>query len=194
MTPEHKEHLERVLKRLDEPVYAAISAKKLIQLMIDELQKEEAPPNNCKPKRATCLTEDWVLPEAWAVWAKENGCPNPLKEADIFRDWWIAKSGKDASKKNWQATWRNWIRRGYDAPEPASCVAAADWESWTIDDWKGKLGRSDCPHFGPGSWRFNDLNELWHTKMPGLNPWKKRNTCIPEEIYKQYADKWGWVK
>ncbi|WP_336288177.1 YdaU family protein [Bartonella sp. CB60] len=28
-----------------------------------------------------------------------------------FRDYWRAKSGKDALKVDWQATWRNWFRR-----------------------------------------------------------------------------------
>ncbi|WP_026501466.1 YdaU family protein [Bartonella vinsonii] len=28
-----------------------------------------------------------------------------------FRDYWHAKSGKDALKVDWQATWRNWFRR-----------------------------------------------------------------------------------
>lgn len=28
-----------------------------------------------------------------------------------FRDYWNAKTGKDATKHDWQATWRNWVRR-----------------------------------------------------------------------------------
>jgi hypothetical protein len=31
-------------------------------------------------------------------------------EADKFRDFWHSKSGKDAAKMDWQATWRNWCR------------------------------------------------------------------------------------
>jgi uncharacterized protein YdaU (DUF1376 family) len=31
--------------------------------------------------------------------------------AHKFKDYWIAKSGKDATKVDWLATWRNWIRR-----------------------------------------------------------------------------------
>ena len=27
-----------------------------------------------------------------------------------FCDYWNAKSGKDAAKLDWQATWRNWLR------------------------------------------------------------------------------------
>ncbi|MDD9333336.1 MAG: hypothetical protein PV354_06640, partial [Bartonella sp.] len=28
-----------------------------------------------------------------------------------FRDYWQAKSGKEAKKVDWSATWRNWYRR-----------------------------------------------------------------------------------
>jgi hypothetical protein len=31
-------------------------------------------------------------------------------ETEKFKDYWHAKAGKDATKLDWQATWRNWIR------------------------------------------------------------------------------------
>ncbi|MNV78051.1 hypothetical protein D3C71_1715200 [compost metagenome] len=33
------------------------------------------------------------------------------READCFADYWHAKGGADARKVDWQATWRNWVRR-----------------------------------------------------------------------------------
>ncbi|WP_412057078.1 hypothetical protein [Bartonella sp. DGB2] len=35
-------------------------------------------------------------------------------EVEKFRDYWGAKAGKDATKVNWQGTWRNWIRRSQE--------------------------------------------------------------------------------
>jgi len=32
------------------------------------------------------------------------------EELERFRDYWIAKAGKDGVKLDWQATWRNWLR------------------------------------------------------------------------------------
>ena len=32
------------------------------------------------------------------------------RELERFRDYWKAKTGKDATKIDWNATWRNWIR------------------------------------------------------------------------------------
>lgn len=67
-------------------------------------------------KRGSRLSEDWVLPMAWGVWAVENGMPEPAvrREADKFRDYWIGRSGATASKLDWQATWRNWVRKWVD--------------------------------------------------------------------------------
>lgn len=31
-------------------------------------------------------------------------------EGAKFRDFWHAKSGRDATKVDWKATWRNWCR------------------------------------------------------------------------------------
>ncbi|OCP04411.1 hypothetical protein BC374_25570 [Ensifer sp. LC13] len=31
-------------------------------------------------------------------------------EFDKFRDYWAAKSGRNATKLDWAATWRNWMR------------------------------------------------------------------------------------
>jgi hypothetical protein len=43
--------------------------------------------------------------------------------SEQFRDYWLSKTGKDATKINWQATWRNWCRsditqRQYPPPGP----------------------------------------------------------------------------
>lgn len=78
-------------------------------------------PNKClgddKPKprnRGTRLPADWRLPKAWGEWAKSSfiGTTDDQirAEAERFHDFWIAKAGKDATKLDWQATWRNWCR------------------------------------------------------------------------------------
>ena len=76
--------------------------------------------------RASRLPEDWALPKAWGEWAlaETQQLAGDLKdwaggawtpehvrfEADKFRDYWRGKSGKDAAKADWLATWRNWVR------------------------------------------------------------------------------------
>jgi hypothetical protein len=37
-------------------------------------------------------------------------------EADKFRDYWCPKTGRDACKLDWLATWRNWMRNARATP------------------------------------------------------------------------------
>lgn len=72
--------------------------------------------NVCAKKHdstGTRLTPDWTLPEDWGDWAVAKGLAvaQILDEEEKFRDYWISKSGAMATKRDWYATWRNWIRR-----------------------------------------------------------------------------------
>lgn len=59
----------------------------------------------------TRLPADWTLPDDWRQWCVENRPDlSPEVTADRFRDFWVAKPGKDGRKADWQATWRNWCR------------------------------------------------------------------------------------
>jgi hypothetical protein len=60
------------------------------------------------------LASDWTLPAEWEQWAITNlewPAAKAQSEAAIFKDHWLSKSGKDARKADWFATWRNWCRR-----------------------------------------------------------------------------------
>ncbi len=82
---------------------------------IKPLKKEDTYVSS-KEKRGTRLSENWQ-PDHW-----ERACVQDMglteeqidHEANKFRDYWIAKAGKDAVKLNWSATWRNWCRTAKD--------------------------------------------------------------------------------
>lgn len=58
------------------------------------------------------LPPAWTLPEDWRTWAQtERPDVDADREAAQFADYWHGKPGKDGRKADWQATWRNWIRR-----------------------------------------------------------------------------------
>ena len=61
------------------------------------------------------LPKDWVLPKRWGDWAllerQDLTAEDVRREAACFRDHWVGKAGADARKADWEATWRNWIRR-----------------------------------------------------------------------------------
>ena len=73
--------------------------------------------------RGTRLPADWVLPDDWKNEAKKIRPDwhdqHIQRVSEGFRDYWIAKTGKDATKANWLATWRNWCRRDKTTPFPA---------------------------------------------------------------------------
>lgn len=67
-------------------------------------------------KRATRIPENFT-PSQDVIEAMRTECPNVNLEAENrkFVDYWTAKAGKDATKLDWDATWRNWIRRAKDS-------------------------------------------------------------------------------
>jgi hypothetical protein len=78
--------------------------------------KELAPLQAAKPtKRATRLPDDWKPDrEYWDAAKLINNSMTQewfVQVGHKFKDYWIAKSGKDATKADWLATWRNWVRR-----------------------------------------------------------------------------------
>ena len=92
----------------------------------------DAPPSAPPPPRAqtaTRLAPDWQLPRAWGEWALEerpDWQPEQVRKvAEAFRDHWLAKGGADARKADWQATWRNWVRREPSSSRPSVCAAPA---------------------------------------------------------------------
>lgn len=95
-------------------------------------------------KRASRLPDDWRLPRSWGEWAmQETGMTADAVrwEADKFADYWHARSGQGACKLDWQATWRNWIRKnaeqgGYAPPrEKSKMTQALDNLVNTNFDW-----------------------------------------------------------
>jgi hypothetical protein len=77
-----------------------------------------------KRPRGTRLPPDWSPDEPLRAWTRQQnaGTPvNPHRELDQFRDYWVAKAGRDATKLDWSRTWQRWIRTAVDhAGRPAA--------------------------------------------------------------------------
>jgi hypothetical protein len=62
------------------------------------------------PKKGTRIPDTFFLTVGMRSWAKEKGLPVDLIiETEKFCNYWRAKTGRDATKLDWEATWRNWI-------------------------------------------------------------------------------------
>jgi len=76
-------------------------------------KKEKNPPADlsAQSKRGTRLPSDWQPSFEDIEFCKTNRPDlQPDKVADQFRDYWIAQTGVKATKLDWSATWRNWVR------------------------------------------------------------------------------------
>lgn len=91
-------------------------------------------------KRGSRLQEDWQLPADWKTWALSTQTTwddeHVQKVALSFRNYWIAKSGKDATKLDWLATWQNWVMR--EAALKINGAKPAEW--WASEDATLKKG------------------------------------------------------
>ena len=93
------------------------------------------PDKQTRARKGTRLQADWTpeplsgdtgqAVQSWPVGAIE-------RELSRFRDWAASATGKNAIKSDWQAAWRNWIRKAQDEGrygKPIRSHGAADHRS-----------------------------------------------------------------
>jgi uncharacterized protein YdaU (DUF1376 family) len=61
--------------------------------------------------QATRIPEDFRVTEALRQWARREGLPDPDLHVEHFVDYWQAAAGGNARKCNWDAAFRNWLRK-----------------------------------------------------------------------------------
>ena len=104
--------------------------------------------SNPTPAGAGRARDGCRLPDDWTpdvVFAASNGMSelDALTEAERFRDYWRAVAGAKGRKTDWNATWRNWIRRAVEqrqssrtppdrAGSPVSFVERHTDQSWRV--------------------------------------------------------------
>lgn len=98
---------------------------------------EPAAVDNSGPKasaQGARLPAGWVLTKKLALWALQEQPTwtdeHVRKVADAFRDHWIAQPGAKGRRTDWEATWRNWVRR-----EPALKGGAGTSQSGGDTRW-----------------------------------------------------------
>jgi hypothetical protein len=77
---------------------------------------------NRKDKRGARLPPDWTPSDADRAYARSLGWTDEQidREAEDFRDYWIARPGAGGLKLDWPATWRKWIRNSKSHPAGSS--------------------------------------------------------------------------
>lgn len=62
-------------------------------------------------RRGMRLPTNWSLPKHCLDYALDHGM-DPARvtiESEKFKNYWLAKAGAAATKRDWDATWRNWV-------------------------------------------------------------------------------------
>jgi hypothetical protein len=110
-------------------------------------QKTEKTPS--ATPRGTRLPEGWEPTDKTLDWCAHELIPGGRwsessrvfirREHAKFTDYWTAKAGRDAVKLDWDATWRNWMRRAFErfggnAPTSGAPVSFAQ----AGDEYKAK--------------------------------------------------------
>ena len=108
--------LNQILTKLSQWLYSddigAISERYQSDAPETETEREKEGEKEKKTQRGTRLPADCLLPPEWADFCKHQR-PDlvPRQVFDEFRDYWIAQPGQKGVKTDWDATWRNWVRR-----------------------------------------------------------------------------------
>jgi len=92
-----------------------------VTAIIDALAAHDALPGKAAraPREATRISPNWQPSEDDIAYAREKKRWDDTTieiEAETFRNYWSAKSGKEATKVDWSATWRNRVISQYSAP------------------------------------------------------------------------------
>jgi len=103
----------------------------------DRDKTQEQDQERVSRKRATTLPDGWTPEPEPELIQTIGGEVAARRELAKFRDYWIAQPGAKARKKDWQATWRNWLRNADQfnrgSPPPQDSIQ----DHWTgVDEVK----------------------------------------------------------
>ena len=92
------------------PEGTQVEPKKTLTKNQEPITINQEPVN--RKQRGTRLPVDCILPVEWHAFCKQER-PDllPRQVFDEFKDYWIAQPGQKGVKTDWDATWRNWVRR-----------------------------------------------------------------------------------
>jgi hypothetical protein len=107
------------------------SALSMLHVAGSKLHGEKSAPgaDEKKPGRGTRISPDWKPDPSMLAWQRDNGITDALARRELpkFIDYWAGKSGVGATKVDWSATWRNWLRNTIER-SPAKPTRPPGWE------------------------------------------------------------------
>lgn len=151
------------------PAEPPATPPKANNLTTKQKKDKSAPDGAVDDARGTRLRKDWALPSEWRQWAvSEIDIPAEKidREAEQFRDYWIGLPKARGTKLDWEATWRNWLRRNYAdrrAAHQANSSVKRPAPFWWRDDpdkaenLPAEVWRRAVKTFANGKWPIETL-------------------------------------
>lgn len=91
-----------------------------------ELLRSSVPPKGGGTARGTRLPDSFAVTPEMVAWAQANTPGvDGRRETERFRDHWAAATGRNATKRDWIAAWRNWMRSAADRAPTGRAVPGA---------------------------------------------------------------------
>lgn len=98
--------------------------------------------------RATRLPPDWEPSDLdWGNACIALHTTGAKRELEKFRDYWAAKAGAGGTKADWDATWRNWVRKAGEYAENRGTgerLSAVERVRRDSEEWARKRTGGDC--------------------------------------------------
>jgi hypothetical protein len=102
--------------------------------------------------RGQRLPDDFTAPDDWIELAvkERRWSPDEARvEAEIFANYWQAKSGSGAAKLDWRKTWINWYRNSHRPDGTHSTADKPSPETWR-DYCKERLEKASAMNWRQG--------------------------------------------
>lgn len=79
---------------------------------IQDKEHQQTPSSSVGARKRACrIPADFTVTEDMISWARQNTPLVGRADTDQFVDYWTAASGSRASKMDWPAAWRTWMRK-----------------------------------------------------------------------------------
>jgi hypothetical protein len=126
--------------------------------------------SSASPRRGTRLPEDFMPDAEMRAWYSERigSAVNGLIEHEKFMNFWLAKSGKDATKVDWRRTWMNWMLTALDRA-PRRPVSGAP------------AGAPQPPRYPSAAERAHQQSEREHQEAQAAEEWLEANGGDPND-------------
>lgn len=88
------------------------------------------------PKQGSRLPENWSPPQrVWDSMAEKFPDIDIEDEHESFKEYWLSKAGKDATKLDWSLTWQSWMRRANKWAQPRR-QSGVDQKLSKMNQWR----------------------------------------------------------